>query len=33
VKTGSRKITELHDRMVTNRVRHPAPSTDAAFKA
>jgi hypothetical protein len=33
VKTGSRKITELHDRMVTNRVRHPAPGADAAFKA
>jgi hypothetical protein len=36
VKTGSRLITELHDRMVTNRRRHgpaaaPAPATlDAA---
>ena len=32
VKTGSRMITELHDRMVTNRHRHgptaaPAPAT------
>ena len=25
-KTGSRMITELHDRMVTNRVRRAAPA-------
>ena len=26
VTTGSRKLTELHDRMVANRVIHPAPA-------
>ncbi len=26
VTTGSRKITELHDRIVANRVTHPAPA-------
>jgi len=26
VKTGSKTITELHDRMVTNRMRHAAPT-------
>jgi len=33
VTTGSRKITELHDRMVTNRVRHPAPNSGVEAKA
>ena len=33
VKTGSRKITELHDRMVSNRVKHPAPSTRDEVRA
>ncbi len=33
VTTGSRKITELHDRMVTNRMRHPAPGASAGLKA
>lgn len=32
VRTGSRIITELHDRMVVNRNRHAAPG-DAAAKA
>ena len=26
VTTSSRKITELHDRMVANRMTHPAPA-------
>ena len=26
VATSSRKITELHDRMVANRMTHPAPA-------
>jgi len=26
VKTGSKTITELHDRMVVNRMRHAAPA-------
>lgn len=29
VKTGSRAITELHDRMVTHRDRRMAPTADA----
>ena len=33
VTTGSRKITELHGRMVANRVRHPAPENGAGAKA
>ena len=28
VKTGSRTIATLHDRMVANRVRHAAPPAD-----
>lgn len=33
VTTGSRKITELHDRMVSNRVRQPVPNGGMEAKA
>lgn len=29
-RTGSRTVTELHDRMVRNRARHAAPVSEAA---